>query len=293
MNEYLFTLDRIRVVLPSGKSLFEDVRLSFIEGAKIGIVGGNGSGKSTLMRIIAGDAKDYSGEVYRRDGLTVGFLEQEPEFDAARTVESIVNEGFGEKKAVLDRFNEVSNRLGEVEDTDEMMQLIDEQGQLQETIDAENLWDLDSRLDMAMQALGCPTGDALFGEISGGERRRVALCRLLLQQPDVLLLDEPTNHLDAQTVAWLENHLQNYPGAVIMVTHDRSFLDNITEWILELERGQAIPFKGNYRAWLTSKIRAVEQSGKQTSIFHEIAAENAWLNIRKANKVFGQREKSD
>ena len=248
--------------------VLNNIYLSFFYGAKIGILGLNGSGKSTLLKIIAGLDTNYRGDVVFSPGYTVGYLEQEPTLDETKTVIDIVREGAAETVAILDRYNEINDLFGlpEVyEDADKMQKLMDEQARLQDQIDASNAWELDTRLEIAMDALRTPEPDTPISVLSGGERRRVALCRLLLQQPDVLLLDEPTNHLDAESVLWLEQHLSQYSGTVIAVTHDRYFLDNVAGWILELDRGEGIPWKGNYSSWLDQKTKRVEQESKQAS----------------------------
>lgn len=248
--------------------VLNNIYLSFFYGAKIGILGLNGSGKSTLLKIIAGLDTNYRGDVVFSSEYTVGFLEQEPQLDETKTVIDIVREGAAETVAILDRYNEINNLFGlpEVyEDADKMQKLMDEQARLQDQIDASNAWELDTRLEIAMDALRTPEPETPISVLSGGERRRVALCRLLLQQPDVLLLDEPTNHLDAESVLWLEQHLSQYSGTVIAVTHDRYFLDNVAGWILELDRGEGIPWKGNYSSWLDQKTKRLEQESKQAS----------------------------
>jgi ATP-binding cassette ChvD family protein len=248
--------------------VLNNIYLSFFYGAKIGILGLNGSGKSTLLKIIAGLDTNYRGDVVFSSGYTVGYLEQEPKLDETKTVIDIVREGAAETVAILDRYNEINDLFGlpEVyEDADKMQKLMDEQARLQDQIDASNAWELDTRLEIAMDALRTPEPDTPISVLSGGERRRVALCRLLLQQPDVLLLDEPTNHLDAESVLWLEQHLSQYSGTVIAVTHDRYFLDNVAGWILELDRGEGIPWKGNYSSWLDQKTKRLEQESKQAS----------------------------
>ena len=248
--------------------VLNNIYLSFFYGAKIGILGLNGSGKSTLLKIIAGLDNNYRGDVVFSPGYTVGYLEQEPTLDETKTVIDIVREGAAETVAILDRYNEINDLFGlpEVyEDADKMQKLMDEQARLQDQIDASNAWELDTRLEIAMDALRTPEPDTPISVLSGGERRRVALCRLLLQQPDVLLLDEPTNHLDAESVLWLEQHLSQYSGTVIAVTHDRYFLDNVAGWILELDRGEGIPWKGNYSSWLDQKTKRLEQESKQAS----------------------------
>src|SRR5689334_12018331 len=230
---------------PGGKQVLKDIYLSFFPGAKIGVIGLNGSGKSTLLKIMAGIETEFSGEAWAAEGARVGYLAQEPQLDPTKTVLGNVMQAVAAKKAVLDRYNEIAANY-----TDETA---DEMAKLQDQIDAQNLWDLESQIEQALDALRCPPGDASIERLSGGEKRRVALCRLLLEAPDMLLLDEPTNHLDAESVAWLQNHLKEYKGTVVLVTHDRYFLDNVTGWILELDRGQGIPYEGNYSAWLEQK----------------------------------------
>ncbi|HXF42723.1 MAG TPA: energy-dependent translational throttle protein EttA [Pyrinomonadaceae bacterium] len=244
------------------RPVLKDIYLSFFYGAKIGVLGLNGAGKSSLLRIIAGRDNDFIGEVVFSPGYSVGLLEQEPQLDEKKTVRQIVEEAVADKVKLLKEFEEITARFSEPLSDDEMQKLIERQGQVQEELDAADAWDLDSRLEMAMDALRCPPPDTPIGQLSGGERRRVALCRLLLQKPDVLLLDEPTNHLDAETVAWLEQHLQRYQGTVIAVTHDRYFLDNVAGWILELDRGEGIPWKGNYSSWLEQKQQRLANEQK-------------------------------
>ncbi|MBN2655002.1 MAG: energy-dependent translational throttle protein EttA [Nitrospirae bacterium] len=247
------------------KPVLKDIYLSYFYGAKIGVLGLNGSGKSSLLRILAGRDTDFLGETVLSPGHTVGLLEQEPQLDDAKTVRQVVEEGVQEVVDALNEYNSINEKFAEPMSNDEMEKLIERQGKVQEKLDALNAWDLDSRLDMAMDALRCPPADAPVKNLSGGERRRVALCRLLLQKPDILLLDEPTNHLDAETVAWLEHHLQNYAGTIIAVTHDRYFLDNVAGWILELDRGQGIPWKGNYSSWLEQKGNRLQNEEKAES----------------------------
>jgi energy-dependent translational throttle protein EttA len=261
--QYVYVMKGLTKIFPGGRKVLEEIWLSFLPGAKIGVLGLNGAGKSTLLKIMAGLDKDYGGEAFVAEGATVGYLHQEPQLDPAKTVQENVVEGMGPLKAMLDRFNEVSNKLGEVTDDDAMNALLAEQAELQEKIDAANAWELDRTIDIAMDALRCPPGDADVTTLSGGERRRVALCRLLLQKPDLLLLDEPTNHLDAESVAWLERFLHEYPGTVVAVTHDRYFLDNVAGWILELDRGRGIPWEGNYSSWLDQKQKRLAVEEKQ------------------------------
>ncbi|MEJ0062654.1 MAG: energy-dependent translational throttle protein EttA [Alphaproteobacteria bacterium] len=277
--QYIYVMKGLTKAFPNGKKVLDNVWLSFYPGAKIGVLGVNGSGKSTLMKIMAGLDKDWAGEAWIAEGATIGYLEQEPQLDPKLTVEQNVLQGLGATKALVDRFEEVSNKLGEVEDPDEMQKLIDEQAELQEKIDAADAWDLSRQIEIALDALRCPPGDSEVTKLSGGERRRVALCRLLLQKPDLLLLDEPTNHLDAESVAWLQQHLVNYPGAVILVTHDRYFLDKVTGWILELDRGAGIPYEGNYTSWLGQKQKRLEQESREESGRQKtLARELEWIS---------------
>ena len=267
-KKIIFSMYRVSKTFPPQKQVLKDISLSFFLGAKIGIIGLNGSGKSTLLKIIAGLEKSYQGEVVFSPGYTVGYLEQEPHLDGAKTVKQIVEEGVQEVVDVLNAYEAVNLKFGEpeiLEDPDKMEALIAEQTKLQEKIDRFDAWNLDAKLERAMDALRCPPGDQLVSELSGGELRRVALCRLLLKEPDVLLLDEPTNHLDAESVQWLEMHLQQYKGTVICITHDRYFLDNAAGWILELDRGEGIPWKGNYSSWLEQKSKRLAQEEKQQS----------------------------
>jgi sulfate-transporting ATPase len=261
--QYIYVMKGLGKTYPGGREVLKDIRLSFLPGAKIGVLGANGAGKSTLLKIMAGAEKNFSGEAWGAEGASVGYLPQEPELDPSQDVAGNVTEGLGEIKALLERFEEVSAKFGEELDEDEMNALIAEQGELQEKIDAVNGWELDRTVEIAMDALRCPPGDTDVAKLSGGERRRVALCRLLLQKPDLLLLDEPTNHLDAESVAWLQRFLHDYAGTVVTVTHDRYFLDEVAGWILELDRGQGIPYQGNYSGWLDQKQKRLAQEGKQ------------------------------
>jgi ATP-binding cassette ChvD family protein len=256
--QYIFTMQGLTKAYPGGKKVFENIWLSFFPDAKIGVVGVNGSGKSTLMKIMAGMDTDFTGEAFAMAGTKMGYLEQEPQLDAALTVRENA-EAWCEEKKLVTRFNEVSMKIGE-DYSDELMA---EMTALQEKIDAAEAWDIDSKIDMAMDALRCPPDDAGVEKLSGGEKRRVALCRLLLSKPDMLLLDEPTNHLDAESVAWLQHHLENFPGCVILVTHDRYFLDQVTKWTLELDRGKGIPYEGNYSAWLEAKAKRMAQEERE------------------------------
>jgi ATP-binding cassette ChvD family protein len=256
---------------PAGKKVLENIHLSFYPDAKIGVLGVNGSGKSTLLRIMAGIDTEYTGEGWVAEGARVGYLEQEPQLDAKKTVRENIMEGVAAKKAILDRYNEIASNYSD--------ETAGEMAKLQDEIDSKNLWDLDSQVDLAMDALRCPPDDADVTKLSGGERRRVALCKLLLDQPDLLLLDEPTNHLDAESVNWLEGHLRNYPGAILIVTHDRYFLDNVTGWILELDHGRGIPYEGNYTSWLKQKQKRLEQEAREDeSRQRTLARESEWIS---------------
>ncbi|MCH1386228.1 MAG: energy-dependent translational throttle protein EttA [Rhodobacteraceae bacterium] len=253
--QYVYHMQGVSKTYPGGKKCFENIHLSFLPGVKIGVVGVNGAGKSTLMKIMAGLDKDYTGEAWSAEGAKVGYLPQEPHLEENMTVRENVMLGVAEKKAILDRYNELAMNYSD--------ETADEMAQLQDQIDAENLWDLDSQIDVSMEALRCPPDDAMPANLSGGERRRVALCKLLLEAPDMLLLDEPTNHLDAETIAWLQQHLVDYKGTILIVTHDRYFLDDITGWILELDRGRGIPYEGNYSSWLEQKAKRLEQEARE------------------------------
>jgi ATP-binding cassette ChvD family protein len=253
--QYVYHMDGVSKTYPGGKKCFENIRLSFLPGVKIGVVGVNGAGKSTLMKIMAGLDKDFTGEAWSAEGAKVGYLSQEPKLDEELSVRDNVMLGVAEKKAILERYNELAMNYSD--------ETADEMANLQDKIDAENLWDLDSQIDVAMEALRCPDDEADVAMLSGGERRRVALCRLLLEAPDMLLLDEPTNHLDAETIAWLQQHLIDYKGTILIVTHDRYFLDDITGWILELDRGSGIPYEGNYSSWLEQKAKRLSQEARE------------------------------
>ena len=271
-------MHKVNRVYPPGKQVLKDISLSFFEGAKIGIVGLNGAGKSSILKIIAGIDKEYSGEVTHRPNLTIGYLEQEPKLNPNKTVKENVMEGCKEAASLLADFEAISAKLGDDISPEEMEKLIDKQSVLQDKIDAIGAWDLDRTLEIAMDALRCPPGDANVANLSGGEKRRVALCKLLLEKPEVLLLDEPTNHLDAESVAWLERHLSEYPGAVLCVTHDRYFLDNVAKWILELDRGHGVPWEGNYSGWLEQKKNRLELEEKSESKRQKtLARELEWI----------------
>jgi ATP-binding cassette ChvD family protein len=269
-RQFVYFMQGLSKTYPGNRKVLDNVHLSFYPDAKIGVLGVNGSGKSTLLRIMAGIDKEYNGEAWVAEGARVGYLEQEPHLDASKSVRENVMEGVAKQKAILDRYNELASNYSD-ETADEMTKLQDE-------IEAQGLWDLDSKVDQAMDALRCPADDADVTKLSGGERRRVALCRLLLDQPELLLLDEPTNHLDAESVNWLEGHLRNYPGAILIVTHDRYFLDNVTGWILELDRGRGIPYEGNYSSWLVQKQKRLEQEGREEAAHQRtLAREQEWI----------------
>src|SRR5687767_5660133 len=264
-RQIIFSMVNVSKVLSTNKTILKDIYLSFYYGAKIGILGLNGSGKSTLLRIIAGKDKNFQGELHQSPGYTIGMLEQEPELDNKKTVIEVVREGAEKMVNILKEYEEVNNKFGEEMSDDAMTKLIERQSRLNDLIEQHDLWNLDNRLEQAMDALRCPESDTPVKNLSGGERRRVALCRLLIQEPDILLLDEPTNHLDAESVDWLEQHLKNYKGTVLAVTHDRYFLDNVAGWILELDRGEGIPWKGNYTSWLEQKSNRLAQEEKTES----------------------------
>jgi ATP-binding cassette ChvD family protein len=269
-RQFIYHMQGLSKTYPPNRKVLDNIHLSFYPDAKIGVLGVNGSGKSTLLRIMGGIDKDYVGEGWVAEGARVGYLEQEPHLDESKTVRENVMEGVAAKKALIDRYNEIAANYSD--------ETADEMAKLQDQIDSKNLWDLDSQVDLAMDALRCPPDDADVTKLSGGERRRVALCRLLLDQPELLLLDEPTNHLDAESVAWLEGHLRNYPGAILIVTHDRYFLDNVTGWILELDRGRGIPYEGNYSSWLLQKQKRLAQEGREEEARQRsLAREQEWV----------------
>ena len=276
--QYVYVMKDLTKAFPGGREVFKGITLSFLPGVKIGLLGVNGAGKSTLMKIMAGVETEYGGEAWAAEGVKIGYLEQEPHLDETLTVAGNIMLAFGPLKAALDRFNEISMLFAEEMTEDQMNDLLTEQSDLQEKIDAEDGWELDRRIEIALDALRCPPPDAEIGRLSGGERRRVALCRLLLEKPDLLLLDEPTNHLDAESVAWLEKTLRDFAGTVIVVTHDRYFLENVTNWILELERGRGYPFEGNYSSWLAQKRKRLQQEEKEeTARMRALAAEAEWI----------------
>src|SRR5580765_7753804 len=279
-GEYAFVMKDLRKVVPPKREILRGIWLSFFHGAKIGVLGANGAGKSSLLRIMAGVDRDFLGEAFPASGLRIGYLPQEPQLDPAKDVRGNVEEGVAEVRALLTRFEEVSAKLGEPLEADEMEKLLDEQARLQDKIDASNAWDLDRTVELAMDALRVPPGEMDVAKISGGERRRVALCRLLLARPDMLLLDEPTNHLDAESVAWLERFLKEYPGTVVAITHDRYFLDKVAGWILELDRGHGIPWEGNYSSWLEQKDDRLAQEEKVDEARRRtLARELEWIRM--------------
>jgi len=279
-HQYIFVMKDLKKIVPPKREILKGIWLSFYPGAKIGVIGGNGAGKSTLLRIMAGVDKEFLGEAWPADGVRVGYLPQEPQLDPAKDVRGNVEDGVGEVRSLLTRFDEINARLGEPLGDDEMEKVLAEQSRVQDAIEAANGWDLDRTVEIAMDALRCPPGDAEVGTLSGGEVRRVALCRLLLQKPDLLLLDEPTNHLDAESVAWLERFLKDYPGTVVAITHDRYFLDNVAGWILELDRGAGIPWEGNYSSWLDQKKQRLAIEEKQeTARQRTLERELEWVRM--------------
>ena len=276
--QYVYVMKDVTKAFPGGREVFKGITLSFLPGVKIGVLGVNGAGKSTLLKIMAGIEKEYGGEAWAADGVRIGYLEQEPQLDPTKTVGENVELAFADLKAALDRFNAISMEFAEPMDDDKMNALLAEQAELQEKIDAEEGWELDRRVNIALDAPRCPPAEAEVTSLSGGERRRVALCRLLLEKPDLLLLDEPTNHLDAESVAWLERTLRDFTGTVMIITHDRYFLDNVTNWILEIERGRGYPFEGNYSSWLQQKQKRLKQEEKEESSRQRaLAAESEWI----------------
>ena len=268
--QHVYHMHKLSKTYPGGKQVLKDISLSFFPGAKIGVVGLNGAGKSTLLKIMAGELEDFVGEAWAADGVRVGYLSQEPELDAEKDVLGNAMEGVAEKKALVDRYNELAANYSD--------ETADEMAKLQDEIEAQGLWDLDTQVEQALDALRCPPGDAEVAKLSGGEKRRVALTKLLLAKPDILLLDEPTNHLDAELVAWLEKYLKEYAGCIMLVTHDRYFLDNITEWTLELDRGQGVPYKGNYSSWLEQKAKRLEvEKGQEEAKQRTLRRELEWI----------------
>ncbi len=289
--QYVYVMKGLNKTYPGGRQVLKDITLSFLPGAKIAVIGTNGAGKSTLMKIMAGIDTDYTGEAWAADGVKLGYLPQEPQLDESLTVKENVMEGLKEIKELMQKFEEISMRFGEDLTDDEMNNLMAEQGELQEKIDAVDGWSLDNHIEVAMEALRCPPGDWAVDKLSGGERRRVALCRLLLEKPDILMLDEPTNHLDAESVAWLERYLQEYKGTVILVTHDRYFLDNVVGWVLELDRGAGIPWEGNYSNWLEQKQKRLKQESKSEEAREKaLARELEW--IRQSPKARQSKSKA-
>src|SRR5476649_746857 len=278
MAQFIFTMNRVGKVVPPKRIILRDISLSFFPGAKIGVLGLNGSGKSTLLKIMAGVDKEIEGEARAQTGIKVGYLPQEPQLDEAKTVRDIVGEGVSDVQSLLDRFNAISDKFAEPMSDEQMTKLMDEQAKMQDRIDAVGGWELERRLEIAADSLRLPPWDAIVGKLSGGEKRRVALCRLLLSKPDMLLLDEPTNHLDAESVTWLEHFLEEYPSTVIAVTHDRYFLDNVAEWILELDRGHGIPWQGNYSSWLEQKAaRLGQEERQQDALAKTLKRELEWV----------------
>ncbi|MGE0555904.1 MAG: ATP-binding cassette domain-containing protein, partial [Gemmatimonadales bacterium] len=278
--QYIYTMQNLRKVVPPSREILKGIYLSFFPGAKIGVLGSNGAGKSSLLRIMAGVDQDFIGHAKPADGVRVGFLSQEPTLDPEKTVRGNVEEAVADTRSLLEEFEAISNRFAEPMDDDEMTALLERQGEVQTRIEAIGAWELDRKIDIAMDALRLPPGDSAVTNLSGGERRRVALCRVLLEQPDLLLLDEPTNHLDAESVAWLERHLAEFPGTVVAVTHDRYFLDNVAGWILELDRGAGIPWEGNYSSWLDQKKKRLATEEKQASARQRtLERELEWISM--------------
>src|ERR1700691_2321045 len=289
MAQFIYTMNRVGKVVPPKRIILRDISLSFFPGAKIGVLGLNGSGKSTLLKIMSGVDKDIEGEARAQAGIKVGYLPQEPLLDETKTVRQVVGEGVGDVQGLIDRFNAISDRFAEPMSDDEMNKALEEQAKMQDKIDAVGGWELESKLEIAADSLRLPPWDAVVSKLSGGEKRRVALCRLLLSKPDMLLLDEPTNHLDAESVAWLEHFLEEYPSTVIAVTHDRYFLDNVAEWILELDRGHGIPWQGNYSSWLDQKDqRLAQEEAGESARRKAIGRELEW--VRKTAR--GQQSKN-
>ncbi len=279
MAQFVLTMKDVKKVFPGGKTILKGLYLSFFDDAKIGVLGHNGAGKSTFMKLVAGIDKEYSGEIWRREGIKIGYLSQEPQLDFSMNVKDNILVALKDMKDLLEQFNQVSMQFAEVQSDEEMNKLLDLQDSLQSQIEAKNAWDLDRQVEIAMEALRCPNAESQIANLSGGEKRRVALCKLLLEKPDILLLDEPTNHLDAESVAWLERYLKEYKGMVLVVTHDRYFLDNITTWILELDRGEGIPYEGNYSAWLFQKQKRLEQEEREESARQRILkSELDWIS---------------
>src|SRR5919108_2233856 len=279
-GEYIYTMRDLRKVVPPSREILKGIHLAFFPGAKIGVLGANGAGKSSLLRIMAGVDHDFLGDARPLPGIKIGYLPQEPALDPSKDVRGNVEEAVAEQRAMLRQFEELSARFAEPMSDEEMTRLLEKQGNLQERIDALGLWELDHKVDIAMDALRLPPGDADVTKLSGGERRRVALCRVLLEQPDMLLLDEPTNHLDAESVWWLERYLAEFPGTVVAVTHDRYFLDNVAGWILELDRGRGLPFRGNYSSWLEQKqARLAQEATREEARRRTIARELEWVRL--------------
>ena len=288
MAQFIYTMNRVGKVVPPKRIILRDISLSFFPGAKIGVLGLNGSGKSTLLKIMAGADKEIEGEARPQAGIKVGYLPQEPLLDEAKTVRQVVGEGVGDVQSLIDRFNAISDRFAEPMSDDEMTKLMEEQAKMQDKIDAVGGWELERKLEIAADALRLPPWEAVIGKLSGGEKRRVALCRLLLSKPDMLLLDEPTNHLDAESVAWLEHFLEEYPSTVVAVTHDRYFLDNVAEWILELDRGHGIPWQGNYSSWLEQKDAAACAGGAPAGCARQDAQTRTRMGSNQPEGASGQ-----